>query len=223
VDSQLGRLFEHMREHGLYDNSIIVLTSDHGEAFYEHRQLGHWTMYDELLRVPLIIKTANTRELNERVSELVSLLDVAPTILDIVDARSLPMAEGVSLVGLLSDEHETGQEENFSGRKITSGSLDAHGHASLRYGDYKFIQHIFGKEDAAQELFNIREDPMETLDLSGTVEKVHTDYSSMLSAEIRIQREFRAIVETMLVGTEDNRVEFTDLMKDNLEALGYVE
>ena len=222
VDSQLGRLFEHMREHDLYDNSIIILTSDHGEEFYEHRRLGHWAMYDELLRVPLIIKTAHARELNKRVSDPVSLLDVAPTILDLVDSRGIAMAEGASLVSVLSGG-EGDREGALSDRGIVSGSLNAHGHASLHYGHYKFVQHIYGQNDTAQELYDIEKDRLETTDLSGTEVEILADYSAMLDAEIRLQRELRAMVESMGLGTEDGRVKFTDLMKDDLEALGYVE
>jgi len=211
-----------MREHDLYDNSIIILTSDHGEEFYEHRRLGHWAMYDELLRVPLIIKTAHARELNKRVSDPVSLLDVAPTILDLVDSRGIAMAEGASLVSVLSGG-EGDREGALSDRGIVSGSLNAHGHASLHYGDYKFVQHIYGQNDTAQELYDIEKDRLETTDLSGTEVKILADYSAMLDAEIRLQRELRAMVESMGLGTEDGRVKFTDLMKDDLEALGYVE
>ena len=57
ADRELGRLFEALEDQGLYDDALIIITADHGEAFYEH---DHWqhsqTLYDELTHIPLIVK-----------------------------------------------------------------------------------------------------------------------------------------------------------------------
>ena len=81
VDQELGRLFDEMKSLGTYDSSLIVLTADHGEAFYEH---GFWkhtqTLYDEMIHIPLIVKWPKGAPTG-RVEAMVSQTDVFPTIL----------------------------------------------------------------------------------------------------------------------------------------------
>jgi arylsulfatase A-like enzyme len=107
VDSEVGRFFEVLREYDQFDDALIVVTSDHGEEMMEHGSLeGHqWTLYEEVVRVPLIIQTPSggcmdgTRDGGGRViARSVSTVGVAATVLDCVgvEADELP-----SLFGLL--------------------------------------------------------------------------------------------------------------------------
>ena len=82
VDSQLGALFDRLREIGIYDRSIIVITSDHGESLYDHSlYLGHsYTLYDEEIHVPLLVRLPGGSP--GRSPRLVQLMDVAPLILE---------------------------------------------------------------------------------------------------------------------------------------------
>jgi len=93
VDAQLDRLFGYLRELGVYERRLIVVTSDHGESLFEAgRYFGHsHTLQDRELRVPLLVRAPGHEA--ERRDELVELEDVAPTLLDlagIADARDLP-------------------------------------------------------------------------------------------------------------------------------------
>lgn len=84
VDRALGRILDRLVELGLYDDALIVVTSDHGEEFWEHRRFGHGhALYEETLRVPLIIKPpgGGARVVDERVSTL----SVLPTTLNFAD------------------------------------------------------------------------------------------------------------------------------------------
>lgn len=58
VDSEVGRLFENLKESGIYDDTTIILTSDHGEEFGAHGKFLHNNLYEELIHIPLIIKLA---------------------------------------------------------------------------------------------------------------------------------------------------------------------
>ncbi|NLV12628.1 sulfatase [Haloarcula argentinensis] len=82
TDDQIGRILDHLRETGRYENTLIIITSDHGELFGEHGQYGKpERMYDELLHVPLVV--ANGPDYLEDASDqLISLLDVPPLIHD---------------------------------------------------------------------------------------------------------------------------------------------
>ena len=221
VDEQLGRLFDQLRMTGEYDNSIIILTSDHGEAFYEHKQLAHWTLYDELLRVPLIIKPAQARDFNARRLEPVSLLDVAPTVFELVGADGFELMEGISLATLVSDEDPGTQHPEFSDRILISGSQDAHKHLSLHYQDHKIIRGLF-ESGRKLELYNVKQDRGESINMAGFEREILANYTAMLDIETRNQEKLAVVVDEK-IGPPDERAKFTDLMKDNLKALGYVD
>ncbi len=82
VDDQLGILFQELKRQGVYENSLIIITADHGESFVEHGEIDHGsTLFDEVLRVPLIIHYPN-QEKTGVVDANVQTLDLLPTILD---------------------------------------------------------------------------------------------------------------------------------------------
>lgn len=89
LDDQLGKLFAGLRQAGLYDNTIIVITSDHGEAFGEHQLYGHAnSLYREEIQVPLIIRYPEKISSSEQVAGNVSLRDLAATVIDLADLKS---------------------------------------------------------------------------------------------------------------------------------------
>ena len=101
----IGPLIATLKDAGLYDRTMIVFTSDHGEEFFEHHGWGHGhSLYDESLKVPLIIKFPESRFKGRRITDIVSLVDIFPTVLTqtgidfsglVIDGRSLlPLIEG---------------------------------------------------------------------------------------------------------------------------------
>jgi arylsulfatase A-like enzyme len=111
TDSYIGRLFELLKRLGIYENSIIVVTSDHGDEFFEHGCKGHRNnLFDETLCVPLIIKFphGNLRPdlgprlpLGTRIAEQVSIVDIVPTFLDCLGIDPGMTFDGRSLMPLL--------------------------------------------------------------------------------------------------------------------------
>ena len=101
VDDALGGLFKWLREQGLYDRALIIVTADHGEAFGEHGLYVHHDVYNECCQIPLLIKFPGGKYGGRRVKGLVELGDVAPTVLEVAGiAPSGPM-DGHSLCPLL--------------------------------------------------------------------------------------------------------------------------
>jgi len=94
LDDQLATLFAGLEKRGLFDNMLIVLTSDHGESFFEHGQLLHGHHWQEELRVPLLIKWPSGVRAGERVTTPTSSLDLVPTLLHELgmDTTGLPGA-----------------------------------------------------------------------------------------------------------------------------------
>ena len=99
LDRELGRLFRGLRQRGLFDDSVVLITADHGEEFFEHGMAMHRQNFDECLRVPFLLRTPGGRA--GRSDELVSLVDVMPTLLSYCGARP-ELTQGVSLAPLVA-------------------------------------------------------------------------------------------------------------------------
>ncbi len=99
----VGALTSKLRALGLYDDTLVVLTSDHGEEFYEHGSWEHGhALYDESLKVPLIIKFPGSKFRGKRVGSFVRLVDVMPTILEAFDIGADGLGlDGRGLLGVL--------------------------------------------------------------------------------------------------------------------------
>jgi arylsulfatase A-like enzyme len=105
TDNEIGRLMTHLKERGALRNTLMVVTSDHGEEFLEHGSWEHQkTLYEEVIRVPLMVSgpgVAARREIQP-----VSLLDIAPTILDFLSVEPAPSMKGVSLLAGVGELRE---------------------------------------------------------------------------------------------------------------------
>jgi len=108
VDSAIGRLFERLTKLGEADRTLVVVTSDHGEEFGEHGGVQHaQTIYEEVLHVPLILRAPRLVPAGVRVPGPVSLVDLLPTVLDLLGIPPPPATDGRSLVPLLRDPRGT--------------------------------------------------------------------------------------------------------------------
>jgi len=104
----IGPIVQKLKDMALYDNTMIIFTSDHGEEFYEHEGWGHGhSLYDESLKVPLLIKFPNSKYSGSKVEHIVSLVDIVPTILDEMDINSTRYEfDGLSLIPLLKGKEK---------------------------------------------------------------------------------------------------------------------
>ena len=112
VDAQVGRIMDALVETKLWEKTVIIVTSDHGEAFAEHGMIRHgFEVWEELVHVPLLIRVPTIEP--HRVSERRSLIDVAPTILDIFDVQvedPLALSGQTLLTDILSDPQAPAEE-----------------------------------------------------------------------------------------------------------------
>ncbi|RLG16811.1 hypothetical protein DRN62_02930, partial [Nanoarchaeota archaeon] len=104
LDHHLEELFDELDELGIKNDTIIIITSDHGEEFHDHGGFGHgWTLYQEVVHVPLIIYYP--KEFSpKRIEERVSLTDLFPTILDVLGMDTPENIDGVSLLPLIKGD-----------------------------------------------------------------------------------------------------------------------
>lgn len=114
ADERLGQVLKRAKENGLLDKTIVIITADHGEELFEHGWLGHAStgydgkLYDELIRVPLIIRLPHGSKTG-RYNALVQSVDVMPTIFDLlgIDAESLePAMQGRSLMPIVNGKRD---------------------------------------------------------------------------------------------------------------------
>ena len=98
-DAIAGSLLAHLKQRGIYDDALIILTSDHGEGLMDHGEAEHGVfLYREDLRVPLIVKLPHETR-RGRVAAQAQLIDIAPTVLDAAGVAALPAMHGRSLLG----------------------------------------------------------------------------------------------------------------------------
>ena len=154
VDHCIGEVVEALKEKGVFEDTLIVVTSDHGELLGQHGIYTHVNLYDANIHIPLIISRPAKMTSGRRVKGFGSQVDIIPTILDLVGAAGTPKVDGVSLRPLM--EGERVREEVFS--------EDGGGIRGIRAGDWKLIQYF---QDGVVELYDVVSDPMEVIDLAG--------------------------------------------------------
>lgn len=162
VDAALGRLIAGLEKSGLLDNTLIVLTADHGESLGEHGEATHGIfIYDSALHVPLVIVHPRIVPAGRTIGAPVALSDIAPTVLELLRIPVPAAMQGLSLVPLLRGGIAA-PDKRFTGRAIyqesLSGWLDRRWAPlrAVRTAEWKYI-------DAPQaELYDLASDPKET-------------------------------------------------------------
>lgn len=206
ADRALARFLRSLSETGMLADSIVVLTSDHGEEFAEHDRMGHSkSVYDEVLRVPLLMWAPGLIPPGRRIDELVSLVDVVPTILDLLEIEPPTALQGTSLRSGL--ERGTVLDDGPRFAEGPDTARPGHRLIAARTGSHKWI----ARDDSPvpARIFDLRSDPGETRSLE----------DEDLRAEGRGHlEEYRSL----LSGSATKR-ELDARTTEKLRALGYLE
>ena len=146
ADEAIGRLIEGLKRRGLWDNTLVVLTSDHGEALGEHGTIGHVVnLYDELLHVPLVMAHPALPGVSQpAISQPVGHVDVLPTVLDLlgVDAPSdLPGHSAVSAMAGACDAEARAYSSSIMNRQRGLSVYDRAGHYIDDDGQISWYDH----------------------------------------------------------------------------------
>lgn len=195
LDDQLGLLFDDLQRRGLLENTLVIVTSDHGEEFLEHGVMQHgWSTYLKALHVPLVISFPGHVPSGKSVDELATLRDLSATVIDLLDLNDKTRFPGVSLVRSWNNSRDsvstakspllselglqtTDTPEHYPIRK-GKGTLD-----SLLVGKYHYIRSFEGRE----ELYDFISDPLERNNLTGsgtaqqTLEQLRDSLEAILS------------------------------------------
>ena len=157
VDAEIGRVLDALEDSAYADNTVVIFSSDHGEGRARHQMVTKGYLYDEAAKVPLVVFWPGEIAEGKRDTEhLVSGLDFAPTVCDYAGIESPPKARGRSLRPLLEGRSTTWREFVVSSSAITG--------RMVRTAGYKYIVY---RDDATDQLFDVKSDPWETKNLAG--------------------------------------------------------
>lgn len=152
-DSLFGEFVADLKAAGVYDSSIIVFVSDHGEEFWEHGGTSHGrTLYEEQLRVPLLVKLPGNRLAGTVQNALVEMVDIAPTLLELAGVPPHPAFQGASFMPLFEGEAWT-KSIGYASLRLDDKSMEASKTASLKY-----IQDLVAD---SERWFDLASDPRE--------------------------------------------------------------
>jgi len=178
-DVSLGTLIEGLRARGLENNTIWIIYGDHGEAFHQHEgNYGHtFFLYDENIHVPFLIAAPGLMRKQEKIRKIVSLVDTAPTILD--------------LMGIPSPK-------NYQGRTMLDGSSRmalffadySMGLLGLRDGPWKFVYDV---GSGREQLFDLTKDSHEMTDVSASEAARTSWYSQVVRGWSSAQKNYIAL------------------------------
>jgi arylsulfatase A-like enzyme len=151
IDYNIGELIDELKKLNLDKKTIVIITSDHGQALMEHGYIGaHQDIYDEVIHVPLIIKIPNL-SFKRVIENQVRSIDIMPTILDLVGLNIPNTVQGKSLLPLIRGDI------NLS-LPVFSEKEDA---IAIRMDGFKYIWRASGKH----ELYNLTSDPKEQINI----------------------------------------------------------
>jgi arylsulfatase A-like enzyme len=199
LDQSLGLFFEALRSSGVWDNLLIVITSDHGEEFADHGGFGHNTRHEEILRVPLLIKWPGGENAGVMNEGPTSSLDIAPTLL---------VSAGLEVDGL-PGSHLWRRPLDAP---VIAGTLEQ---AVVHAG----FKGVFEPSKGARLLYDLEGDPTETKNLIG----LDPQRAAVLEAILKEQNQ-KAIALHRLIGSQgsEREVVLSEREVERLRAFGYI-
>ncbi len=211
LDYHLDRLLGRLREMGLYDETLIIITSDHGEFFGEHQLLDHGKeVYREVLEIPLLVKFPGSGK-RGIIEERVHLVDLLPTILPALNIQTPPGLPGRDLGQPVSDMPLLC--ENYYARivdlRMSYGERFRRVRRALYFENWKFIQ----SSDGEDELYEISADPGEEHNLVDRMPEKHDGLSRLLEQIIPAEQQDVPDAQPM---------EMDEETRARLKSLGYL-
>ncbi len=206
ADSIAQIVFDVLKKQGALENTIFIVTSDHGEAFLQHGKVLHGsTIYDEMLHIPFLIrfpKEAGIRP--KRVRSIASLVDITPTLADIYGLKELPKFSGKNLLPLLMGE-------SSSLNPFIYAESPGFSESAIRDLEYKYILSAQG-----QQLYHLPGDALEQSNLNET-HPITTRYYHQL------MKTFLAQYPLVSSNTEVDLEQQDESVLQNLKDLGYIK
>ena len=207
VDTQIGLAIEALQAAGLWENSVVVFTADHGEGLGEHDLVGHVDqLYDSLLHVPLIVVAPGLVQPGTVIETPAGHVDVLPTVLDLLGVSVTDRFRGVSLMPRLEGTEPTDNVPVLGETHMPEAKTNQR---SIVQGGFKYILH---QADGSEELYNLTQDPREEHDLAAEMPEKVTLLGKLLLSEF--ERDFGP-------GVSGEDQDLSEEDKVNLKGIGY--
>jgi arylsulfatase A-like enzyme len=207
LDAEIGRVLEWLRRDGLYEDMLIVFTSDHGEEFLEHGGWDHGTtLYEEAIHVPLVIKYPGGVGAGTVVHTLARCLDLAPTIIDVAGLSVPEQMEGQSLwTAVTPPDHAFSETEGRDAQNPVR---------ALRGERYKWIRALPGNNRGLPptELFDLQADPAEQVNLAGAEHALAAQWDALLG-------DLLSYIHSTRIAAQESAMD--EQMEELLQQLGY--
>lgn len=222
ADAALGRFFETMKNMGIYDSSLIIVTADHGEAFYDR---GHWqhsqTLHEELIRIPLIVKWPGASP-RSRVRTQVSQVDIFPTVLSAAGLTP-PTSDGIDLLEFVKNSAEAKERRSVISENAWRSPVGWARKISIRTEKQKYIVTLSAPtgveptEDHLEheELYDLLADPDERSNLLEGSDVDVEPFRRELANYLRETRTMRASRQSETIVEDETTLE-------RLRSLGYI-
>ena len=224
VDEQIGRLIAQLKREALWDNTLVLITADHGESFGEHQRYYHGLdLFDEVIRVPLIVKPPRSLEKGRAIDGLVRNVDIMPTIVDACGASPPRSLDGISLRPFYENAGQAAFPEGaYSEIYFQEGGFREHFLMSFRNEHHKLIYDML---QGTVQLFDLDDDPGERHDLleaaprdhrDPAAENLKEDLEEAFLAHLGL-KDLQALAARKLTRSMDEET------REQLRALGYIE
>ena len=206
ADSQVGRLIRELKEKGVYQNTLIVLTGDHGESLGEHGEKTHgFFIYNSTLHIPVVIRLPQGPA-SRTTSALISLPDLMPTVLSYLKIDVPPEVQGHNLLPLLDDNHKDSNASLYAETFLPRLHFNWSELRGAETENYHFI-------DAPKpELYDLSKDPGETNNL----------YSEKKAVSEEMRAKLTALIQQYGAGQElAQKTGLDPALMERLKSLGY--
>jgi choline-sulfatase len=222
---RVGELLTKLKQWDLYDDSMIIVTADHGEELFDHGGFSHgYSLYEEVVHVPLLIKMPFQKR-SQTINDPVTLMDIYPTVLEALDIDLDHFVDGQSVLSLLKKgQYLTQRFENEDAacsykEKPLFFHLDWPERGKIRAIRWKEnklieIEQDFSGQKNTHFLFNLKNDPAEKINIIENNAKLSNTLSSQLKAQWKI-------FSTGALGSPRNVL--SEMDKEVLKALGYMQ
>ena len=242
VDNELGKLFTMLEKLNVFDNTLIVFLSDHGESLFEHHiYMGHGLfLYDNEVKIPLIIKPPASNHEKTVINNQVESIDVMPTILDLLDIPQSKEGQGRSLAKCMRDTKFVEEDHYAFGESSNTG-----GTPFIRSNKWKFIAKM--KKDVnevirihlkpsskidlthyvldEEQLYDLERDPLERINLISKEAGIAEELRKRLSQWEDTNKKLASSLKKQggVSWQKPSKPKLTAEEKEKLRALGYVQ
>jgi arylsulfatase A-like enzyme len=245
ADEYFGRLMETLQSLDLMSNTIIIFLSDHGEEFYDHYSeedlippykerlvpqvsiVDHaHSLYDELIRVPLILHIPSITPARHVLDNQVRLIDIAPTILDIVGIKRPSQFQGVSLLELIRSgarKEEPPAVSEFLQMGPERKSIRKDGFKYIWIENPNLYWNFNFRNIKPEEFFNLADDPGELHDLSGQEAGRIKQYHAAIEQSLHDSAAIHDALQLEHRGLKTGPRTFDKETQERLKALGYLK